>query len=227
MVTDVPPTPERLLIFGGTFDPPHRGHVELPQHAARELRCQRIIYIPAALNPLKTAPETPMPTPAIHRLAMLRLALADAPTAEISTIELDRSNGRPSYTIDTLRALSGARAPHHTSPQQEWFLLIGSDQALDFHRWKDWQEIVRLATPAVMLREPWNATTFAVALRERYDAAEARQWMEWTLRTLPTIDISATEIRRLPRQGKSLAGLVSPRVEAYIREHRLYLDDTA
>lgn len=207
------------LLFGGTFDPPHRAHVELPQIAARELGCDRIVYIPAAINPLKAphapAPPQPPPTPGHHRLAMLRLALQDAPSAEINDIELNRQG--PSYTIDTLRALR--------TDASNAFLLIGADQALDFHRWKDWREILERATPAVMLRPPWTADSFAAALRERYDQNEARQWQGWTLQTLPTIDISATDVRARARQHRPLTGLVPPTVEAYIRTHGLYAND--
>ena len=205
-------SPSRVLIFGGTFDPPHRAHVELPQAAARELGCERIIYIPAAINPLKASPDQPSPTPAHHRLAMLRLALDGVPNAEISTIELDRAG--PSYTIDTLRGL------HATASSA--FLLIGADQALDFHRWKDWREILNLATPAMMLRPPWTRSTFQAALRERYDAEEASQWQTRVLSTLPIVDVSATEIRKRMAAGSTLNGLVDPRVEAYIRKNRLY-----
>ena len=205
-------SPSRVLIFGGTFDPPHRAHVELPQAAARELGCERIIYIPAAINPLKASPDQPSPTPAHHRLAMLRLALDGVPNAEISTIELDRAG--PSYTIDTLRGL------HATASSA--FLLIGADQALDFHRWKDWREILNLATPAMMLRPPWTRSTFQAALRERYDAEEASQWQTRALSTLPIVDVSATEIRKRMAAGSTLNGLVDPRVEAYIRKNRLY-----
>jgi nicotinate-nucleotide adenylyltransferase len=227
-------TPQRTLIFGGTFDPPHRAHVELPQLAARELGCQRILYVPAAINPLKGAADAPPPTPAIHRLAMLKLALQDVPNAEISTIELERPG--PSYTIDTLKALAGQAPSTATvaatassappgagsTPLGKMFLLIGADQALDFHRWKDWTEILRLATPAVMLRPPWTRETFAAALRERYGEDGWPVWERCTLNALPTLEISATEIRRRLQRGRPLTGLVHPRVEAYVRSNRLF-----
>ena len=207
---------DRVLIFGGTFDPPHRAHIELPQFAARELGCARIIYIPAALNPLKAGANTVPPTPAEHRLAMLRLALRDVQNAEISTIELDRPP--PSFAIDTLRALvAGAR-----DRSLMVFLLIGADQALDFHRWREWQEVVKLARPAVMLRPPWTRDLLAAALQGRYDAMEARQWLNWTLATLPLLDVNATDIRARLVAGRSVAGLIDPRVEAFIRDHELY-----
>ena len=220
----------RTLIFGGTFDPPHRAHVDLPQAAARELRCDRILYIPAAINPLKASPDVPPPTAALHRLAMLRLALRDVPNAEISTIEIDRAG--KSYTIDTLRALMDQASRHQgikskirrggASSVDRMHLLIGADQALDFHRWKDWREVQALATPAVMLRPPWTRESFDAALMERFGAIEATQWMDRTLRTLPMVDVSATEVRDRLHAGKAIDDLVAPQVAAYIRLHRLY-----
>jgi nicotinate-nucleotide adenylyltransferase len=206
-----------VLIFGGTFDPPHRAHVELPQIAARELGCDRIIYVPAAVNPLKAGTDSPPPAPAEHRLAMLRLALDGMPNVEISTLELDRPP--PSYTIDTLRALIAPASDARPAA----FLLIGADQALDFHRWKDWQEILRLATPAVMLRPPWTPATYRVALLARYDDAEARRWESVMLRALPTMDISATDLRQRLSRNETHE-MIAPAVERYIRRHGLYSD---
>ena len=184
--------------------------MDLPQRAARELNCDRLIYIPAAVNPLKAGADAATPAPAVHRLAMLRLALNDTPNTEISTVELDRPG--PSYTIDTLRALTKSLKAQATGQSPVLFLLIGADQALEFHRWKDWQEILPLATPAVMLREPWDAANFAAAVRERYGKDEAHQWERWMLRTLPTMTVSASDIRQHLRRGESLAGLVHPQV---------------
>ncbi len=148
---------------------------------------------------------------------MLRAALRDVPGAEISDIELRREG--PSYTIDTLRTL---RPSLQASQPSSLRLLIGADQALEFHRWKDWREILEIATPAVMLRPPWTCDAFESALRERYDEIEADQWMDRTLRSLPLTDVSATDIRVRLRQGQPVSDLVSPAVEAYIREHHLY-----
>jgi nicotinate-nucleotide adenylyltransferase len=209
--------PIRTLIFGGTFDPPHRAHVELPQAAARELGCEKVVYVPAAINPLKSGPDHPRPTPAQDRLAMLRLALRDVPHVEISELELNRKG--PSYTIDTLRAL---RSNPSTSVPPDLFLLIGADQALDFHRWRDWQEIIKLARPAVMLRPPWTLDGFTSALCQRYSPDESQQWLDRTLRTLPVLDITATDIRRSLRDGQPVTGMLASGVESYIRTHHLY-----
>jgi nicotinate-nucleotide adenylyltransferase len=141
---------QRVLIFGGTFDPPHRAHVELPPRIAQQLGCDRLLYVPAALNPLKV--DSP-PTDSSHRLEMLRRAVVDVPNAEICTIELERKG--PSYTVDTLEELR-----RRLGEDVEMRLLIGGDQALEFHRWKDWKRIIELAEPVVMLRPPWNRETF-------------------------------------------------------------------
>src|SRR5687767_7658800 len=107
----------RVLVFGGTFDPPHLAHSRLPALAAQQLGCDEILYVPAAINPLK---QDALPTSKEHRLAMLLLAIADVPGAKISTTELER-NG-PSYTIDTLKEL---RRKHNDATS--FSLLIGCD----------------------------------------------------------------------------------------------------
>jgi nicotinate-nucleotide adenylyltransferase len=203
--------PQRILLFGGTFDPPHRAHVQLPALVARQLGCGRIIYIPAAQSPLKS--QTPL-TAAEHRLAMLELAIADMPDAEISTIELDR--GGPSYFIDTLRALR-----REIGEEVNLRFLIGADQALEFHHWKDWPDILNLATPAIMLRPPWTRETLREALRCQYDDDEAARWLGWLV-DAPRLEISATDIRHRLGQGESIEDLLDPLVIGYIRTHRLY-----
>jgi nicotinate-nucleotide adenylyltransferase len=198
------------LVFGGTFDPPHLAHAVLPSKAAAQLGCAQILYVPASINPLKA--DSP-PTSNEHRLAMLLLAIADVPDAKISTIEFDREG--PSFTIDTLRAL---QAIH---PDTRLFLLMGADQSLDFHRWKQWQQILELAQPAVMLRPPWNETSFVQALRKKYAEAEAEQWHKRMLH-LPMLDINATEIRRRLAAGESVQGMLHRSVHEYIQANHLY-----
>ena len=265
VVADAPAnSSQRILIFGGTFDPPHLAHSKLPAKAAEQLACDQILYIPAAINPLKADTK---PTAKEHRLAMLLLAIADVPHARISTIELEREG--ISFTIDTLRALrkqmdgggggdasaaqagleraAGARperggreegggrggaSPAHAKPSKslvatgksdapELYLLMGSDQALDFHRWKDWQEVLALARPAVMLRPPYDRKLFQKQLREKYSAVEAEQWLDWTLR-LPKMDISASDIRQRVKRDENLNDLLDPAVQQYIRTNHLY-----
>ena len=201
----------RTLVFGGTFDPPHTAHTTLPPLVAARLGCGRIIYIPAAANPLKTDLDV---TPARHRLAMLKLAVADVPGAQISTIELDRPG--PSYMIDTLRLLR-PKADDDT----RFVLLIGSDQAMSFHDWKDWARIIELATPAVMVRPPLDEAAFRRQLAERYDPDEVQRWLGYAV-AVPQLDVGATTVRHRIASGDDVRGLVQPTVLAYIHEHGLY-----
>lgn len=200
-----------ILVFGGTFDPPHLAHTTLPTMVASRLGLKRLVYVLAALNPLKQ--DTP-PTASHHRLAMLRLVLRDLPNAEISTIELER--GGPSYTVDTLttfREQFGDDVPIR--------LLIGADQAIEFHKWKDWQRIIELAEPAVMVRPPWSAKSFGDALRETMAQDEVDAWAQRAVE-VPAMDISSTEIRRRLHTGSDVSEMLHPDVIAYIREHNLY-----
>jgi nicotinate-nucleotide adenylyltransferase len=204
-----------ILIFGGTFDPPHRAHVVLPRLAACELGCGLVLYVPASKSPLKGE----APTPPEHRLEMLRLALRHAPPdppIEISTIEIDGAvTGAPSYTIDTLEAL------RRRYPEARLRLLIGADQALDFHRWKDWRRIIAIAEPAVMLRPPWDEARFRDRLRGTFDAREVDKWLERVVH-LPQIDVNATDLRERIRSGQDVGDAVDPAVVEYARSRGLY-----
>jgi len=211
MKPDHSDSPTLTLVFGGTFDPPHRAHVALPGIVAATLGADRILYIPAAVSPLK---RDTLPTGANHRLAMLRLALESVPMATISTMELNRPG--PSFTIDTLRELHRIAGPNEV-----FRLLIGADQALDFHRWREWQHIIELAEPVVMLRSPFDRNLFRAALNERYPPEEVATWMERTM-DVPSIDISSTDIRQRFSRGEPNSDALNPAVEDYIRRQGLY-----
>ncbi len=205
-------TPARILIFGGTFDPPHLAHATLPPLVAAQLDCDQILYVPAAISPLKR--DAGPHASAEHRLAMLDLALRDVPHAQISTIEIDRAG--PSYTVETLEELRREYAE-----PCEFRLLIGADQALAFHSWKDWRRILELATPAVMLRPPWDPGRFAQELANVYGASEAAQWRGLVL-PAPTMDVTATAVRERLALGQDIEGLLDSAVAAYIRQNGLY-----
>ena len=200
-----------IVIFGGTFDPPHVAHAALPPLVARQIHGHRIIYVPAAINPLKA--DHP-PAPAEHRLAMLRLAIRDVPGAEISTIELERSG--PSYTIDTIESLRAT-----LGRQVEMRLLIGADQALEFQRWKRWKELVEFSPPTVMLRPPLDRAAFVAELWRRYESDIAARWVGWIV-DVPQMNISATEVRRRVAAGEETTGMLDAEVWQYILKHGLY-----
>lgn len=130
----------RVGVLGGTFDPPHRGHLDLARSALRLLKLNLILVVPARRSPFKGA----RPTVDRHRLAMLRLAFRGMEGVRISPMELKRP--APSYTVDTLKALK------RRWPKAELFLLVGEDAAKDLPKWKQAKEIRRIASVAIFPR---------------------------------------------------------------------------
>ncbi|MEE2682223.1 MAG: nicotinate (nicotinamide) nucleotide adenylyltransferase [Planctomycetota bacterium] len=202
---------ETVLLFGGTFDPPHRAHTTLPLAAAESIGADRVVFIPANVNPQKT--ETP-PTPVAHRIGMLEAALKGTTNTTISRIEVDHPG--PSWTIDTLRRL--VREPAFRDARLR--LLIGADQALNFTTWKEWQQVEQMAEPVVMPRPPHSRNALS-AEYQRLHPDRAGLWLARTLE-LPMLDDRSTDIRTLIAEGRSLNSLLAPEVEDYVREHRLY-----
>jgi nicotinate-nucleotide adenylyltransferase len=193
----------RIGVFGGTFDPVHFGHLRPVEAAAAKFGLRRVVYVPARVSPHKSAPVTD----SRHRVAMLALALAGRPDWTLSLCELDRE--APSYTVDTLRALSTA----HTA--DEFWLLMGTDVLASFDRWKDPPEIVRLARIAAFLREPFVGSKVRIpgveGLRDRLEVFDAG-----------SVKISATELRKDLESGMGAAGRVPEPVAEYITKQGLY-----
>jgi nicotinate-nucleotide adenylyltransferase len=201
-----------LLVYGGTFDPPHVAHVRQPDRVRRALGADAVVYVPAAISPHKL--ETP-PTPAVHRLAMLRLAVGARPWARVWTDELDRAEAdpqTPSYTVDTLERLRRL-APDAARLR----LLIGADQLRAFDRWHRAERIVELAEPVVMVRPPDTSA----AVLEALPADRRGAWRE-RLVAIEPMDVSSTAIRAGLRDGDLPSGLLDPAVRRYLDEHRLY-----
>ncbi len=196
---------DSLLIFGGSFDPPHLGHVDLPLKVMQQIHASAVAYIPCASQPFKENQ-----TPAIHRLAMLELALENLPCVHILTDEMDRSG--VSYTVDTLRQLK--EKLNNVSLR----LLIGADQVAQFDRWKDWQQVIEFAEPVVMLRPPHD---HQLMLPAGFDQAA---WEKRTVQVKP-MTISSTQIRQHVQDGKPIDKWVSPKVAQYIQEHGLYASE--
>lgn len=216
----IPAGVRSVLIVGGTFDPPHTAHVALPREAARLLGVDWTLYVPAARSPHKA--EGPAASDA-DRLEMLRLALAGEARVSIATLELERGDAA-SYTVDTLRALR-REAPG----VERWRLCIGADQAAAFHRWREPREVIALAEPAVLLREPYeSADALLAALAPQWPAAELAAWRGRILPIAP-LRAAATEARALlAKAGRTageeaaLAAALPAGVLAYVRGRGLY-----
>lgn len=202
-------TPKRIGIFGGTFDPPHVGHVRVAADVADHLSLDRVIWIPARISPFKRDDDATDPQ---VRLEMVRAAVASQPRFQVDDRELRRPG--PSWTVDTLEEL---RAEH---PDAALFLIIGADQFAAFGRWRDAQRILRLATLAVMNRAGSSPRPFAS------DVAADVPGLAEAVVFVPVRDVhvSSTDVRARVRAGKDVSDQVPEGVERIIRGRGLYAD---
>ncbi len=187
----------RLGVYGGAFDPPHLGHLVAASDACDALGLHRLLWIPSAVHPLKA-----VRTAADVRLEMVRAAVADDPRFAADDLELRRTG--PSYTVDTLRELRARE------PGAQLFFLTGADNLADLPRWREPDEVARLATLAVVSRAgdalPADAPYPAVSV------------------AVTRVDVSSTEIRRRVAAGLSIRYLVPEAVRAVVDRERLYRD---
>jgi nicotinate-nucleotide adenylyltransferase len=191
----------KIGIFGGTFDPPHFGHLIVAEHVRDGLGLDRILFIPAVIPPHKL--QRSDITPADMRLEMVRLAIEGNGSFEVSDIEIRR--GGLSYTVDTLKELRTQR------PTDDLYLLMGMDNLRDFYGWKDPEMIRRIAHIVVMTRPGFEAKSMS---------EEDRSTM--TICDVPEIEISSREIRRRVRQRHSIQYLVPTTVLDFITKNDLY-----
>ena len=197
----------RLGVLGGTFDPPHVGHLILAEEARCRLGLDKVLFVPAGDPWRKVGQEV---TPAGHRLAMVRLMLGSDPHFEVSTLEVDRPG--PSYTVDTLEALR-----RQYGPEAELYLILGEDALCDLPNWKEPARIVSLAWLAVAPRRQGGGPAKA-----ELDAVLPGLSARIVTLPMPIVDISSTALRERAAAGLSLRYLVPLGVEEYIRHHGLY-----
>lgn len=191
----------RRGLFGGTFDPPHVGHLALAEWARERLKLDEVLFVPVGSPPHKRATRLSI---ARHRLAMTRLATRGNPAFRVSSMEVDAKS--PSYTVNTLRRL------REDQPLDRWYLLIGSDSLDEFHTWLEPEEILRLSTLAVAARPGTAESAFPRYGRRRGVISIGN----------PGLDVSSTMVRARARSGRSLRYLVPDAVAAYIGRHGLY-----
>jgi len=197
----------RVALFGGTFDPPHRGHLGAATAAAQAFQLDRVLFAPVGVQPLK---EGSTCTPYFHRLAMVELACAIDSRFQPSTIDSPRSDGTPNYTVDTLASLQ------RQMPEATLFCLVGADSFLSLPQWRQPHRLLELAEWIVISR-PGSPLGDLSSLQLTPEQLERVH----TIETLHD-DVSATELRARLAAGEDCTGLLPPAVAEYIRRHNLY-----
>ncbi len=190
-------TTRRIGIFGGTFDPPHRGHLQVALAAKRQLKLDRLFLVPARISPFKEGRKS---TPMRHRLNMVRALQKHDSAFRVSLFELNRR--RVSFTVDTIRYF------RRRFRNAELFLIIGEDNFRLFSRWHAPDEILRMCRLAVYRRKGGIGR-----LPARTDAITLNGKM---------VDISSTDIRAIRRARQSMKKWVPKEIEQYIVAHALY-----
>ena len=195
-------------ILGGTFNPPHIGHLACAEAALAQLGLDRLLLMPVAVPPHKAVVDV---DPGVeHRLAMCRLAAAGDERIEVSELETER--GGSSFTVDTLRAL------HDADPQDELTFVAGGDMAASLPGWRQPEEVLRLARFAVAEREGAGREEVEAAVSGLSPAARERV----VFFDMPPVEVSSTAVRRGLAEGRPVRDLVPDAVARYIDEHGLY-----
>lgn len=187
-------------VLGGTFDPPHIGHLVLGECARAQLGLDLVFFMPAG-DPWKKASQNV--SPAGDRLTMTDLAITDNPNFHLDKREVDRTG--PTYTVDTLREL-------HAQGMDELVLIVGSDALNDMPTWRQPEVITSLARLAVAPKD-----TIGIGKAEEIGLVEPPLIVE-----MPPIALSSTLVRERVRRGSPIRYLVPEKVETYIRNHGLY-----
>jgi len=192
-----------LGIFGGTFNPPHMGHLIVIESVQDQMRFDKILFIPSAKPPHK---NDPLLAPATARLEMTALAIQNARSFEVSDVEIQRTG--KSYTVDTISMLM------EIYPGSNFSFIIGADNYMELDTWKSPDEIFAKAGLIVMTRPGY------ASLQPKHQFARIARFMN-----VPSIGISSTDIRRRVKHGRSIRYLVPPAVGDYITAHALYRNE--
>jgi len=195
----------RVGILGGSFNPPHLGHLVCAQEAYLQLGLHLVMLIPARVPPHKPIEDEPGVE---HRLELCRLAVEGDDRFTVSELEARRPG--PSYTVDTLAQL------HQTEPENELFLIVGGDAAVALPSWRDPERLLSLATPAVAKRSGTARSKVEGAMRELRGGNRAEFF------PMPRIGVSSTIVRRRVKAGLPITYIVPDAVAGYIGEHGLY-----
>jgi nicotinate-nucleotide adenylyltransferase len=198
---DARPAARSIGILGGTFNPPHLGHLAVARHARAELGLELVLIVPTHTPPHKPHAEDPGPQ---HRLRMCQLAFDDEPGLSVCAVEIER--GGPSYSVDTLQQI------HASHPHAELTFIVGADTARTLPSWREPAKLLELAHLAVATRAGSPRTQVLDVL-----AADSVSFLE-----MAPIEVSSSMARARAGHGQPISELVGPAVAAYIAKHQLY-----
>lgn len=196
---------KRIGIFGGTFNPPHHGHLILAETALEEINLDRVFFVPAANPPHKT--NKPL-ADATHRMTMVQMATMNNQRFVVSSVDMDRPG--PHYTNDMIEIFRG----HY--PNAELYFLMGSDSLRDLLSWKDPHVLIEM-THLVVMQRPSIYPDLSALTRELPGLLERVYFLD-----APEIEISSTDIVRMLKTQKSVRYRVPDSVLSYLMEHNLY-----
>jgi nicotinate-nucleotide adenylyltransferase len=188
----------KIGIFGGTFDPPHKGHLALARRAKKQFHLDSVYFVPAFIQPHKLQHTS---STAQHRLAMVKMVLAGKQEFKVSDIELKRRG--ISYTVDTLKWFK------KQFPTAEFVLLLGADSLEQFMTWKSPKTILRLASLAVYKRHGFHESFKKSIIAFKPIKGQLLQ-------------VSSTEVRNRMRKGMPISRFITKDVLQYIKKHSLY-----
>ncbi len=193
----------KVGVLGGTFDPPHLGHLAIAKAAMKSLELDEVLFMPASRNPLKRSQKG---TPAKHRLEMVKLLVRNEPSLAVADLEV--SKGGVSYTVDTMAELQMVQ------PAEYWFLL-GSDALLNVGAWKQPERLIRQCRLGLVARGTRVMEDVLIRvppqLREFVDTIE-----------MPLVDISSSDLRDKMARGQSVSQWIPELVRSYIESNKLY-----
>lgn len=194
----------RIGIFGGTFDPIHLAHIKLAEKYLEQFHAKELYFIPCYISPFKTDKDFLIDSQ--HRIKMIELSINENPKFKVDTFEIE--NQRISYTYLTIKYFKSKLSNNHKID-----LLIGEDQAINLHLWKNWEYILENSNLCIAKRDlKQNKVKYTFEDYKKYETID-----------LPTINISSSQIRANIQSGISIEGMVDNRVITYIEDNKLYI----
>jgi len=197
----------RVALFGGSFDPPHHGHIAIAMAAADVFDLHRVLFAPVGRQPLK---QERIPASFDDRLAMVELACRADPRFTVSNLDAPRSDGAPNYTVETLATLQEA------IPEARLFNLVGADSFLDLPRWHEPERLFEVAEWIVVSRPGFPLPDLSAL-----GLTSSQRGRVHLLHTVHE-DVAATNLRERLEAGDPCADVLDPAVSAYIQDHHLY-----